>query len=89
MYFMGAWQFSWLPFATINRVCFLYHYLLPLYFSSLLSLCVILQLRASRFFIFLVVALAAAAFVYWAPVAYGFTLSHEKFHTLKIFPTWW
>ena len=86
---MGAWLFSWLPFAPINRVCFLYHYLLPLYFSVLLAVCIVQQLRGSRAIIAMIVILAAVAFVYWAPIAYGLSVGQEKLKILKIYSNWW
>lgn len=86
---IGAYLMNMLPFTQIRRVTFLYHYLPSLGFA-LLALGLLLDRsgRHARWLGWTLLALAAAAFVYWAPLSYGLPLTREQFDARFWVPTW-
>ena len=75
-----AWLANMLPFVLISRVMFVYHYL-PALCIALLGLGHLIDRsgRDARWLAPALIALAAAGFVYFAPVTYGLTLTHAEF----------
>ncbi len=80
LFVVGGFLANLLPFTAIARVMFLYHYLPALGFALLgLGLLVDRCGAHARWVAPALVALAAAAFVYWAPLTYGLELSQAQF----------
>lgn len=86
---VGAYLANMLPFTQIKRVMFLYHYL-PAFGFALLALGLLLDRtgRHSRVLGCVLLGLAAAAFVYWAPLSYGLQITREQFDARFWVPTW-
>ena len=82
---IGAWSFNYLPFYLMGRVTYLHHYYPALLFA-IVSFGVAfdhftrnLGNRTRWTLASAIILLAAGVFVYYAPMAYGFTGSHETF----------
>ncbi len=77
---------SWLPFATISRVMFLYHYLIPLTFAVLATAVVInrFSLKAQS----VIAVLIGLCFVLFAPASYGIGISQQILNLRMWLPTW-
>ncbi len=86
---VGAYLANMLPFTQIKRVMFLYHYL-PAFGFALLALGLLLDRtgRHARWLGWTLLGLAAAAFVYWAPLSYGLQITREQFDARFWVPTW-
>ncbi len=86
---VGAYLANMLPFTQIKRVMFLYHYL-PAFGFALLALGLLLDRtgRHARMLGWVLLALAAAAFVYWSPLTYGLQITREQFDARFWVPTW-
>jgi len=80
LFLIAAFLANMLPFTQIRRVMFVYHYLPALGFA-LLSLGLLLDRcgRHARWLSATLLALAAAAFVYFAPLSYGLPLTEPQF----------
>ena len=77
-----AWVAAYLPYSMVSRGLFLYHYLPPLMWSTLLSIFLLSRMSArSKVTPIHVIALTIAGFLVTAPVTYGFD-------GWKAFPTW-
>ncbi|MCC7543798.1 phospholipid carrier-dependent glycosyltransferase [bacterium] len=77
---------SWLPFATISRVMFLYHYFIPLGFAILCTAYLIDRMSARSQFTSTIVMLFGFLLIF--PFTYG-TTSNILFTWLRtIIPTW-
>lgn len=77
---------SWLPFATISRVMFLYHYLIPLTFAILATGIVVnrFSLKAQA----IIAAAIGLVFLLFAPASYGFGVSQQILNLRNWLPTW-
>jgi dolichyl-phosphate-mannose--protein O-mannosyl transferase len=70
-----AWLANWLPFILISRVAFLYHYLLPSAFATLiLALCLARLWPKEKFAFITISSFLAAAFLVFLPYCYGWPL---------------
>jgi len=70
-----AWLANWLPFVLISRVAFLYHYLLPAVFTTLILTLYLTRLWPKEKFIFImIIGLIAVAFLLFLPYCYGWPL---------------
>jgi dolichyl-phosphate-mannose-protein mannosyltransferase len=89
LFLICAWLANLLPFTVIGRVMFLYHYLPALGFA-LLSLGLLLDRsgRHAKWLGLTLLALAAAAFVYFAPLSYGLDLTRAQFDARFWVGTW-
>lgn len=77
---------TWLPFALISRVMFLYHYFIPLCFSILaIGFCLD---RAKWKVQISLLLLAIAGFILFASAAYGLELSQAFTNIRNIIPIW-
>lgn len=80
LFVVGGFLANLLPFTAIARVMFLYHYLPALGFALLgLGLLLDRSGRHARWLTVVLLALAAAAFAYWAPLTYGLDLTQAQF----------
>lgn len=77
---------TWLPFALISRVMFLYHYLIPLCFSVLV-IGFVMDKVEWKLQLFLIL-LAMAGFVLFAPAAYGLAFSQSFTNIRNIITVW-
>ncbi|HEY3699444.1 MAG TPA: phospholipid carrier-dependent glycosyltransferase [Spongiibacteraceae bacterium] len=75
---LAAYLLSWVPFAGIHRVMFLYHYFPALLFSILIFARVV-ELQQWRKRLYATVALAAIAFAITAPLTYGWPIDIRRF----------
>lgn len=73
LFLLLSFLVTWLPFALISRVMFLYHYFIPLCFSILIIGFFIEKISQKKQYLF--IALVASSFLIFAPVAYGLTFS--------------
>ena len=77
---VAAYLANMLPFTQIKRVMFIYHYLPALCFAILmLGLLLDRCGRHARWLGVVLLAAAAAAFVYFAPLSYGLEITHAQF----------
>lgn len=74
--FLFGWMLSYLPFALIPRVMFLYHYSIPVLFGSYSLVSMIetmLSPKLRGFFYCLVAFMAISGWLLWNPFVYGLT----------------
>lgn len=76
----GAYMANMLPFIGISRAMFLYHYFIGLIIAIFALIYLIDQLKYKKKIFSAVVMLALVAFVFFAPVTYGTSLSNQAFH---------
>ncbi|HZZ99549.1 MAG TPA: phospholipid carrier-dependent glycosyltransferase [Candidatus Paceibacterota bacterium] len=76
---LGGWAFNYLPFIGIGRVMFLYHYLSALVFAILIFAYLMDQTQKKARNWLIVIAIAAACFIFFAPLTYGLPLSPQAF----------
>jgi dolichyl-phosphate-mannose--protein O-mannosyl transferase len=85
---LGGFLLNWLPFISIGRVMFLYHYMVALIFA-ILALAHIIDENKYRNKIFAVlIILNAAAFIFFAPLTYGLPLTESAYNLRAWFPAW-
>lgn len=77
-----------LPFLGISRVMFLYHYLTALIFAHLLLVHLIDQERQKKRIFAALMALSIIAFIFFAPLSYGLSLSPRMYDTHIWLPSW-
>lgn len=89
LFIVGGYLANLLPFTVIARVMFIYHYLPALGFA-LLGLGLLLDRcgRHARWLTPALLGLAALAFVYFAPLSYGFEISRDQFEARMWMPSW-
>lgn len=92
-----AFGFSYLPFALIGRIMFLYHYLVPLVFAVLATVLFLerigwirrapLSAQPPRYLV--AAGLVALGFLTIAPLTYGWpVLTDDGFFLFDLFPSW-
>lgn len=92
-----AFGFSYLPFALIGRIMFLYHYLVPLVFAVLATVLFLERIgwiraapirdQSPRYFV--AAGLVALGFISIAPLTYGWpVLTDDGFLLFDVFPSW-
>jgi dolichyl-phosphate-mannose-protein mannosyltransferase len=84
----GAWLLNILPFIGISRVMFLYHYFTALIWAVLLLAYLADRQRWSNKSILWIILLAAAAFLFFAPLTYGLPLSEGSYNARAWLPSW-
>jgi len=83
-----AYFLNLLPFMGIKRVMFLYHYLIALIFAILMLVYLIDKTKnRQKIFAGLIIA-SAIAFIYFAPLNYGFNLSPKAYEAHNWLPGW-
>ncbi len=93
---LAGYIISYVPLARVPRALFLYHYLTPLLFALLAGL---LWLDGTGFFrkgslmkqppyYYVLLGAAAAMFLVFSPLTYGFFLPHDLYEKLFWFSTW-
>jgi dolichyl-phosphate-mannose--protein O-mannosyl transferase len=88
-FLIAAYLANMLPFTLIGRVQFLYHYLPALGFALIaLGLLIDRSGRHARWLGTTLLGLAAAAFVYWAPLTYGLEITRAQFDARFWVGTW-
>ena len=88
-FLLGGYVLNLLPFMGINRVMFLYHYLVALIFA-ILALAYIIdkeKKRSKKIFIVLIIC-ASILYIYFAPLNYGLPLSPEEYQNRTWFKSW-
>lgn len=86
-----GWLINLLPFLGIGRVMFLYHYLPALGFAvAILATWMRDALTIKQFKLVSagVVVIAALAFVFFAPLSYGFPLTETEYQARLWLPSW-
>lgn len=90
---LGGYFLNLLPFIGVKRVMFLYHYLTGLVFAILILVYLIEKqddptwLTVKKIFIGLAIA-SALAFIYFAPLTYGLSLSPKAYDARVWLPSW-
>ena len=69
-----AFLLSYVPLMLMNRVLFLYHFLIPLTYAELFVGVTAEEYTKKNFF--WMIALIVLGFVYLSPVTYGFSMPH-------------
>ncbi|MBW4656153.1 MAG: phospholipid carrier-dependent glycosyltransferase [Kaiparowitsia implicata GSE-PSE-MK54-09C] len=93
LFLVVNWVANWLPWASVSRCLFLYHYMPSLLFSMLaIALLLYLGLASPhqwhRVLSLALMALMAIAFVYWLPLYLGLPLSPSELADRRWFPSW-
>ncbi len=97
-FLLAGYAVNFVPFAFIDRPMFLYHYLIPLIFSLLLT-CVMLALlfgwqrqrfgaKAAQQTYWVIVAVVVLGFLYFIPLSYGWPLTPNDLQLRMWLPTW-
>ena len=85
---LAGYFLNLLPFIGIKRVMFLYHYLTAFVFAILILVYLIeKQKESKKIFIGLAIA-SLIAFVYFAPLTYGLSLSHSSYESRVWLQSW-
>ncbi|MEK7603843.1 MAG: phospholipid carrier-dependent glycosyltransferase [Patescibacteria group bacterium] len=84
----GGYVINLLPFIGIKRVMFLYHYLIALIFAIMILCYLIDKNKNSRNIFTVIVAVAIAAFIFFAPLSYGLPLSDKSYEARVWFSVW-
>ena len=84
----GGYIINLLPFIGIKRVMFLYHYLIALIFAIMILCYLIDKNKNSRNIFTVIVAVAIAAFIFFAPLSYGLPLSDKSYEARVWFSVW-
>lgn len=93
LYLLLNWAANLLPWLSVTRCLFLYHYMESLVFA-LLALALILDRwfhtpkPSHRAIGITVIFLIVVAFVFWMPLYLGLPLSPEAIHIRRWFPSW-
>lgn len=77
-----------LPFISIGRVMFIYHYMVALIFAILITALLIDQLEDKLIVITVASSLALAGFIFFAPFTYGLPLSPSALPLRVWLPSW-
>lgn len=77
-----------LPFLSVHRVLFLYHYLPALIFAVAIMVYLISKLKNSKKVFIALLALIIIIFFYFAPLSYGFKLTPGQFDQRMWLDTW-
>ncbi len=96
---LAAYLMNYLPFATVTRVMFLYHYFFSLIFEIILAIMLWyyilptlsirpLSLKTSWLIYGLILAGIAGTFLFFLPLTYGNPLSPAALHLRMWLPTW-
>ena len=94
--FIFAYLLNWLPFATITRVMFLYHYLFAFIFSVMIMATLVTTLpvnpdwkRSPRHLVAIgLIVVMVGGFLYFAPLTYGWPLSPAA-HQARVWLSTW
>jgi dolichyl-phosphate-mannose--protein O-mannosyl transferase len=85
---LGGFLLNLLPFISIGRVMFLYHYMVALIFA-ILALAHLIDETKYRNKIFAVLIISGvAAFLFFAPLTYGLPLTEHAYNLRIWFPAW-
>lgn len=88
---LGAYALNLLPFIGIQRVMFLYHYMIALVFAVLMLVYVVEKIyneRQAKIILTGLVLVSIASFFYFAPLTYGLKLSPAEYEKRVLFPSW-
>ncbi len=85
---LGAWLMNMLPFIGITRVMFLYHYFTALIWAVLMLAYVVDTWKKPTRSALVLGVLALVAFVFFAPLTYGLSLSEKAYHQRLWFRSW-
>jgi dolichyl-phosphate-mannose-protein mannosyltransferase len=85
---LGGYLINYLPFIGIGRVMFLYHYLSALIFAILIFAYCLSQIKKPRNIFIFIISVSALAFLYFAPLTYGLSLSSQAFMNRMWLKTW-
>lgn len=77
-----------LPFMSIGRVMFIYHYMVALIFAILITALLIDQLEDKLIVITVASSLAMAGFIFFAPLTYGIPLNTSDLPLRIWLPSW-
>src|SRR3989344_2175745 len=79
---LGAYALNLLPFIGIQRVMFLYHYMIALVFAVLMLVYVVEKIyneRQAKIILTGLVLVSLASFIYFAPLTYGLKFSPAEY----------
>jgi len=80
---------NFLPFMTITtRTTFLYHYLPSLIFSITIMIYLIGKIKYSKIILTVLLISVIAAFLYFAPLTYGFNISSHRYENSIWLDSW-
>ena len=88
---LGAYALNLLPFIGIQRVMFLYHYMIAMVFAVLMLTYVIEKTyneRQTKIILTGLVLVSAASFLYFSPLTYGLSLSPAEYEKRVWLPGW-
>ena len=100
LYFMKLWHdktalllftgylITFLPFAFIGRVMFLYHYLTPLIFAVMLLSYLASKFRHAGWILSVLLLVIVLSFIYFAPLTYGLPLKEEQLQSRLWLDSW-
>lgn len=86
---LGGWLINLLPFIGIKRVMFLYHYLTGLVFAIIILVYLVDKTTKNPKWMFLgLIICASIAFIYFAPLSYGLSLSNSQYNARVWLQSW-
>jgi dolichyl-phosphate-mannose--protein O-mannosyl transferase len=84
----GAYLLNFLPFMGISRAMFLYHYMIGLTFSIIALIYLVDGLGNKNKIFTALIAVCAAAFVFFVPLSYGLPLASPIYRLRVWLPSW-
>ncbi|MBI2669959.1 MAG: phospholipid carrier-dependent glycosyltransferase [Candidatus Yanofskybacteria bacterium] len=85
---VGVYLFNLLPFISIKRAMFLYHYMVGLIFAIITLVYLIDQTKNKKRIFMILLAASFAAFIFFAPLSYGLPLTERAYNFRVWLPTW-
>lgn len=90
IFLLSGWLCNLLPYILVDRAAFIYHYMPGLFYGQLLTALLFdfLPSKARTAMALITMAVTVAAFVYWSPWVYCFSLTNEQHHARQWLPKW-
>ena len=87
-FLLAGYIINMLPFISVKRVMFLYHYFTAYIFAIMILVWLISQNKNSEKIFRVLLAFAVIAFVYFAPLSYGLKLSTKAYEARVWLDSW-
>jgi dolichyl-phosphate-mannose-protein mannosyltransferase len=84
----GAYLLNLLPFAGIQRVMFLYHYMTGLVFAIIALVYLIDKTQNKKRIFSILLVISILSFIFFSPLTYGLPLSEKAYHARLWLSSW-
>lgn len=84
----GAFLFNLLPFISITRAMFLYHYMVGLIFAIMALVYLIDRQQNKNKVFYALIIVSLLAFLFFSPLTYGLPMTNSAYHLRVWLPSW-